>query len=291
VKRAAVIVCLAACNQVFDLKETESIDAGVGADIDGDGVGDTVDNCQLVKNSDQANADGDAFGDACDSCPRLATTSTHDEDRDRTGDDCDLCPGTPDFNVDEDADGVGDLCDPVIDKTGVANHRVVFDPFVTLRADWHPDLVPWSQANDTIGPDMELGPGDRLRNTAITTPTTWTATVGLESHSHWENDSYSLRAENSTDVIECSVKCTRGGTTTSCVGSALRNGVSQIAMPVPVVPQPRIFLSITVKQVGAPYCQFGNGYAYSAGVTPAENMKLSITASLRIRPAYFEYIE
>jgi hypothetical protein len=36
-------------------------------DLDGDGVIDTVDNCQCLANANQANCDGDAYGDACDS--------------------------------------------------------------------------------------------------------------------------------------------------------------------------------------------------------------------------------
>ena len=39
-----------------------------GADTDGDGVIDIVDNCPLVLNPDQSDADGDHVGDACDGC-------------------------------------------------------------------------------------------------------------------------------------------------------------------------------------------------------------------------------
>ena len=38
-------------------------------DFDGDGIPDTVDNCPLTPNPDQADADGDGAGDACDRCP------------------------------------------------------------------------------------------------------------------------------------------------------------------------------------------------------------------------------
>jgi hypothetical protein len=37
-----------------------------GADTDGDGVGDTVDNCPLTANSDQGDVDGDGIGNVCD---------------------------------------------------------------------------------------------------------------------------------------------------------------------------------------------------------------------------------
>ncbi len=39
-----------------------------GADTDGDGVPNAIDNCPTVSNPFQENADGDAFGDACDTC-------------------------------------------------------------------------------------------------------------------------------------------------------------------------------------------------------------------------------
>ena len=39
-------------------------------DSDGDGLGDSADNCRAVANADQADADGDGVGDACDPMPR-----------------------------------------------------------------------------------------------------------------------------------------------------------------------------------------------------------------------------
>ena len=36
------------------------------SDADGDGIDDTIDNCQFVVNLDQADAEGDGIGTACD---------------------------------------------------------------------------------------------------------------------------------------------------------------------------------------------------------------------------------
>lgn len=45
--------------------------AAPGADQDGDGVADNIDNCVDVANPDQADQDGDGIGDACDSEPTV----------------------------------------------------------------------------------------------------------------------------------------------------------------------------------------------------------------------------
>jgi hypothetical protein len=42
-----------------------------GADLDGDGVPDTIDDCPNVTNPDQGDADADGQGDACDPCPHI----------------------------------------------------------------------------------------------------------------------------------------------------------------------------------------------------------------------------
>ena len=74
---------------------------GQGADQDGDGVLDSVDNCPAVANADQANLDGDAFGDVCDS----------DRDGDFVPNTFDLFPDDPNEFADNDDDGVGDNSD------------------------------------------------------------------------------------------------------------------------------------------------------------------------------------
>ncbi len=88
-----------------------------GPDGDGDGYGDTCDNCPSVYNPTQADADADGIGDACDTC----TDTDHDNfgNPGYSGNTCtvDNCPTT--YNptqTDADADGLGDACDTCIDR-------------------------------------------------------------------------------------------------------------------------------------------------------------------------------
>jgi hypothetical protein len=72
--------------------DTQTLDAFVDVDSDGDGVLDGDDNCPTVSNADQRNHDSDPFGDACDRCPHLASPTDPDTDGDGIGDDCDPRP-------------------------------------------------------------------------------------------------------------------------------------------------------------------------------------------------------
>ena len=56
------------------------------------------DNCQFVKNRDQADMDGDGIGDTCDNCNTTANVDQRDSDGDGVGDACQL--------GDLDADGI-----------------------------------------------------------------------------------------------------------------------------------------------------------------------------------------
>ncbi len=90
---------------------------GMGPDLDGDGLSDSVDNCpsdynpaDLKLDRDnpvQIDTDGDGSGDACDD----------DDDGDGGPDGVDNCPWTPNpGQADADADGRGDPCDPKDDR-------------------------------------------------------------------------------------------------------------------------------------------------------------------------------
>jgi hypothetical protein len=71
------------------------------ADVDGDGIGDRMDNCRTVPNTPQTDVDGNGVGDACD-----------DHDRDGAITVEDNCPNLPNRSQeDTDGDGVGDACD------------------------------------------------------------------------------------------------------------------------------------------------------------------------------------
>jgi hypothetical protein len=80
--------------------------------------------------------DGDADGvlDNADNCPAKANVDQHDEDADAIGDVCDPCPHINGDAVDSDGDGVGEMCDP---QPGIAKQKIkFFDPFTSARSEW-----------------------------------------------------------------------------------------------------------------------------------------------------------
>ena len=106
------------CDKVKNADQKDANKDGQGdacdTDDDGDGVADAKDNCDLVKNADQKNVDKDALGDACDP----------DNDNDGVVDGKDNCPNNSNKNqADLDKDKVGDVCDPDTDGDGVANAK------------------------------------------------------------------------------------------------------------------------------------------------------------------------
>ncbi len=132
-------------------------------DTDGDGFGDTCDNCaqangQVDANGEQLDLDGDGVGDSCDNCqknynprvldiraPRplasvdrtiLGNKHQPDFDNDGYGDACDNCVRKPNNDqLDADKDGIGDICEGddqgiatiVTENSPTENSRIVGD--------------------------------------------------------------------------------------------------------------------------------------------------------------------
>ena len=93
----------------------------IDPDDDGDGSGNSVDNCSAVVNADQLDTDSDSAGDACDAFPN-DPTETLDTDGDTLGNNADNCPSVanPD-QEDADSDNIGDACDTDVDGDGTNN--------------------------------------------------------------------------------------------------------------------------------------------------------------------------
>lgn len=93
-------VITAAGNFVLDCTQPEG-------DRDGDGVADSMDNCPMTANRDQADANRNMIGDVCEAM------GAPDADRDGRPDSADNCPMVWNVNqADEDRDGIGNVCDP-----------------------------------------------------------------------------------------------------------------------------------------------------------------------------------
>ncbi|MGI9427739.1 MAG: thrombospondin type 3 repeat-containing protein, partial [Bythopirellula sp.] len=125
-------------------------------DSDGDGVGDSLDNCPAIPNPNQLDGDQDDIGDACDVCPDTApgadvdaegcAAAQLDADGDGVPNDVDICPDTPpgadvdsegcsEGQRDDDGDGVPNSVDAcpetesgaVVDENGCSEDQLDSD--------------------------------------------------------------------------------------------------------------------------------------------------------------------
>jgi cysteine-rich repeat protein len=83
----------------------ETTDTCSGADSDGDGIPDSLDNCIYQYNPGQEDADGDVVGDACDNCLRHYNHYQEDTYPPQTNGCGDACECEGNFDGDPDQDG------------------------------------------------------------------------------------------------------------------------------------------------------------------------------------------
>ena len=282
----AALVSVAACNEVFELTPTISVDPI--ADVDDDGALDDVDNCPTLAN-DQSNDDGDPFGNACDRCPSIASATTHDEDGDLVGDECDVCPAFEDLAIDTDGDGVGDTCDPNPQNTTTADRRLVFEPFVEMPVGWEPGAVVWSVADDSIAPDVDLAPTDAGMKTSITTGAGhWATSTVFIARTRWQpGERFGLVATGPGQTFSCVVTCDSNG----CIGTQGVNGAAFVTHA--VLPRPSMLVAIYVINAGSASCVFEgvNMYNPQFATLATSSMVISLVASPRIRATYLEHLE
>ncbi len=108
----------------LELRTAARPDLSPGADPDGDGVPNAIDNCPIVFNPDQANFNPNgeiiAVGDACSKHDGLGHPTIADQDLDGVPDVIDNClwypnpaPPNESAGTDTDHDGIGDACERV----------------------------------------------------------------------------------------------------------------------------------------------------------------------------------
>jgi len=131
------------------------LDTGAPADVDGDGIADSEDNCPETSNEDQLDTDHDGQGDACDT----------DDDNDSAPDGADNCPLVPNpTQADSNGNGIGDACDPEQLRrcyVDADNDIDRYDINLILKALFKPALGPLDP-RDANG-NLRIDPADALR--------------------------------------------------------------------------------------------------------------------------------
>lgn len=115
-------------------EENQNGTSPTNPDTDGDGVKDSLDNCPVNANADQADSNNDGVGDVCSAPP--------DGDNDTVPDTSDNCPAISNTDqADLDGDGIGDVCDPDRDGDGVDNDDDAFPDDASETSDSDGDGV------------------------------------------------------------------------------------------------------------------------------------------------------
>ena len=145
------------------ITKTGSLASLTAGDQDGDGVGDSQDNCPTTSNADQLNTDGDGEGNVCDS----------DDDNDSVLDSNDAFPLDVSETVDTDGDSIGNNADTDDDGDGVSDSNDAFplDASETLDTD-----------GDSIGNNADTDDdGDGVSDSNDAFPLDPTKSLGAES--------------------------------------------------------------------------------------------------------------
>lgn len=172
-------------SEVTAVRETQEIVTLVDADLDGDGIDNTQDNCLTDPNHEQTDTDGDGEGDACDDTPN----GTADDDSDGVVNLVDNCPG--DYNPDQadaDGDGIGDACGPgaiTAANTVTVQGRQWAQPDLFLNLSW--DTI------NAVCPGGACG-SDAILNGWDVSGWTWASTEDL-------NNLFNYYSVNSSDPI------------------------------------------------------------------------------------------
>ena len=156
-------------------KQRQTIREIIALDDDGDNVPNSIDNCPLRPNPDQANADGDQFGDVCDNLD-----NRFDPDGDSIEDSSDNCPSiaNPD-QTDTDRDGYGNVCDVDDDGDGLIEIATAKE-FSAIR--YNLEGTSFKETHEATG--NAIGCGGQ-GNKAICGGYELTADISLSQYSNW----------------------------------------------------------------------------------------------------------
>ena len=256
------LVLCAACNRVLGLESTER-EPTPNVDFAGDGIADSVDNCDAIANPTQADEDRDTVGDACDNCPLIANTDQVDVG---------------------DGDGIGDQCDPNPKRAG--DCLILFDSLADAAGfATHWTRLPGSASAASLDPqngDVVMTPGmagDHLGFAASdlgTTPLDDTFNVQLSA---------SVRIISGTLVVATNASDVATGYTCGVAPKGAEitqlypNGTMNQSSAVPLSSQPvgtslvvRFSLPITPQ---APLLQCRVDYGVAAAVNPGQHYFLT----------------